>query len=96
MRMILVPVHGHIEDAGVVVEHVLDAVAVVHIPVEDHDALHALHLDGVLGGDRHVVEDAEATGLVLLGVVARRPDDGGAASELPSRLERCRDISFTR
>ena len=76
---VVVAVHRDVEDARVIVEHVLDAVAMVHVPVEDHDALGALRLDGVLGGHGHVVEDAEAAGLVLLGVVAGRADDGGAA-----------------
>ena len=76
---VVVAVHRDVEDARVVVEHVLDAVAVVHVPVKDHDALGALRLEGVLGGHGHVVEDAEPAGLVLLGVVAGRADDGGAA-----------------
>ena len=79
---VVIAVHRHVKDAWVVVEHVLDPVAMVDIPVEDHDALHALHLNGVFGGDGHIVEDAEAAGLILLGVVAGRPDHGGAAGGL--------------
>ncbi len=47
-------------DARIVVEGVLRAVAVVHVEVEDRDALRAMRLDRVHGADGDVVEDAEA------------------------------------
>ena len=64
----------HVEDARVVVEHVLGAVAVVHVPVDDR---HALAAGGELGGaDRGVVEEAETHRPVVDGVMAWRPAGG--------------------
>jgi len=48
----------------------------VNVPVNDQDPLDVVIVDGVPGGDGHVVEHAEPVGLVLLCVVARRSDDG--------------------
>ena len=48
--------------ARILVERVLGAVAVMHVEVEDRDALEAVRLDRVHRADRHVVEDAEAHG----------------------------------
>ena len=60
------------QDALVAGHDVLGAVAVVHVEVDDGHALHAVALAGVLGGHRHVAEEAEAHGLVARGVVAGR------------------------
>lgn len=51
----------------------MGAVAVVHVPVEDEDALQPVRVDGVTRGDGHVGEQAEAhRGAGGLGVVAGR------------------------
>ena len=41
--------------------------------------------DGVFGGQRCVVEQAETVGFVALGVVARRSDDAHAAAALAAQ-----------
>ncbi len=63
-----------VEDGGIGPDDRLGAVAVVDVPVDDRDALGAMGALGVAGGDDGVVEQAEAHGLVGLGVMARRPD----------------------
>lgn len=63
-------VNGEEKDGGIVLEEVLRAVAVMHVPVEDHNLLQAEHVLRVTGGYGNVVEEAEAHGLVVLGVVA--------------------------
>jgi len=61
----VVAVQRDVEDALRGVEHVLDAVAVVHVPVQDEDALEAVHGDRVLRGNAHVVEQTESHRAVL-------------------------------
>ena len=51
-----------VEHARIVPEDVLRAVAVVHVPVDDGDALGAMRLLRMAGGDGDVVEQAEAHG----------------------------------
>ena len=71
-----------IEDIWIFVERVLGAVAVVHVPVENHHPLQALlGLEGPRR-DRHVVEQAEAHGVIRLGVVARGTHGGQTVSQL--------------
>ena len=53
-------------------EDVLGAVAVMHVEVDDRDALESVRLQRVRGADRDVVEEAEAHRAPPLGVVARR------------------------
>ena len=60
------------QDAVVAGNDVFGAVAVVHVKVDDGDALQAVTRHGVLGGNRHVVEEAETHGLVAAGMVAGR------------------------
>src|SRR6185312_15116680 len=63
----------------------LGAVAVMNVPVDDGDALGAVLLLRVTGGDDGVVEEAKAHRPVGLGVVARRADGakgiGGEAAQ---------------
>ena len=59
------------EHVGVLVEHRLRAVAVVDVPVDDRDAIHAAHRPGVRRGDGQVAEHAEAHARRRDGVVAR-------------------------
>jgi hypothetical protein len=64
-----------VEDVGAALEEVLGAVAVVDVVVEDGDPGGALAAE-VLGGHRHVVEEAEAHGEGALGMVSGRADGG--------------------
>ena len=73
---------GDGEHARVAVEGGLGAVAVVHVPVDDRDALHAVHGEAVVDGDRDVAEDAEAAAHRRLGVVAGRAHERVAVVEL--------------
>ena len=54
-------------------EDLRGAVAVVDVPVEYEHALHPVLADRQLGGDRHIVEQAEAHRAVAFGVVAGGP-----------------------
>ena len=57
---------GDVEHPGIVVEHVLGPVPVVHVPVQDQDPLQSMLLHCVLGGDRHIVHHTEAPARVSL------------------------------
>ncbi len=83
-------VQGDRQHAGVVVEGVLGAVAVVDVPVDDRDPLEAVDGAHVLDRDRDVGEDAEAAAFVALGVVAGRPVQrvGVVDVAVPDRLDR--------
>ena len=67
-----------VHDGRIVPEDVLGAVAVVDVEIDDGDALDAVRRLRVPGGDRRVVEEAEAHRRRRLGVVAGRPcgDEG--------------------
>lgn len=67
---------GDVEDVAVIVEHVLDPVAMMDIPVYHKHPVQPVLADRVLGGDPHIVEETEAVWLVRLGVVAGRADHG--------------------
>ena len=76
-------------DAGVKdvlrgLEDLLGAVAVVHVPVEDQDALGATRAR-VLGGDRDLVHEAEPHRLVGLGVVSGRTKRAERRAVLPGQ-----------
>ncbi len=62
-----------VHDGRIAPEDVLGAVAVVDVEIDDGDALDAMGRLGVPGGDRRVVEEAEAHRRRRLGVVAGRP-----------------------
>ena len=67
-------VHADNEDIGAVLQHVLGAVAVVDIEVDDGDAVQAVVLDEVVGCQGDVAEQAKAHGFAGLGVVSGRAD----------------------
>lgn len=50
-----------IEDLGVIIEHVLGPVPVVHIPVKDEDTAQSVGLNSVLCGNSNIVHQAKAT-----------------------------------
>ncbi len=58
-REVAVLVQRDREHGRVLVERLLDAVAVVDVPIDDRHALQPAGVAGVCGGDRGVVEDAE-------------------------------------
>ena len=64
-------VHRHVHHVGVGPEHVLRAVPVVCVPVDDHDPLTTI--TEVRGRDRNVVDQAEPHCVTGLGVMTRRP-----------------------
>jgi len=72
-----VAVDGDVEDVVALPEDFLDALAVVHVGVEDGDFV--VGLAQVVGSDGGVVQKAEAAGGVGAGVVARRATDGVGA-----------------
>jgi hypothetical protein len=73
---------GDHEHALVAGENVLGAVAVVHVEVDECHALQAQDVQRVPDPHRHVVEDAEAHGLVARRMVARRAHGAEGAAEL--------------
>ena len=75
-EVLSVPVEGDVENPVILVERVRDAVPVMHIPVDYHDAVDAVALKSRLCCDSTVVEEAEPHRTLLLGVVSRRPDQG--------------------
>lgn len=58
------------EDAGILIEDILRAVAMVYVPVNDQYAVDAVDLARMASGEGHVVEDAEAHAARGRGVVA--------------------------
>ena len=79
-----------VEDVGALLEQMLGAVSVVDVEIEDRHPLGASAAQ-VLGGDGHVVEEAEAHGERLLGMVPRRADRGeGVAPAVFRRVLRRR------
>ena len=81
-------VQRDVEDARVVPEDVLRAVAVVDVPVEDRHPLEPMLRLRRAGRDRDVVEQAEAHRPVGRRVVARGPDEGEAADAARPRSRR--------
>ena len=71
-RVIRILVHRHVEHVRIGLEDVLRAVAVVDVVVDDGDAGRAERAR-MRGGNRDVVEQAEAHRAVPFRVVARRP-----------------------
>jgi hypothetical protein len=69
------------EDAGILVEDVLGAVAVVHVPIGDEHAFDAVDFAGVARGDGCVVEDAEAHAAGGGGVMAGGTDGGEGVAD---------------
>ena len=61
-------------DLAVVPEHVLRAVAVMHVPIDDQHAVRARARRCGPRGDGHVVEQAKAHRILRAGVMARRAD----------------------
>mmetsp|Transcript_95035 Transcript_95035/g.271753 ORF Transcript_95035/g.271753 Transcript_95035/m.271753 type:complete len:209 (-) Transcript_95035:404-1030(-) len=78
----VVPVSAEVKDTRVVLKHVLSAVAVVNVPVDDEHALDAPLLARHRRRYRYVVEEAKSLAAVRLGVVARRPYDRHAVRAL--------------
>ncbi len=67
---------GEKENGRIVVENFLRAVAVVDIPVDDHDALDAVLFLRVARGDGSVSEEAKSFGAFRHGVVPGRAHGG--------------------
>ena len=85
---------AHHEHPLVAGDDVFGAVAMVHIEVDDGDALEAAHVERMAGCDGDVVEEAEAHRLVAGRVVAGRPHRAegvldGAVDDRVGRRHRC-------
>ena len=94
--VVRVLVNADEENGRVVVEHLLGAVAVVNVEVDDEDTICAVALLRMAGSDGYVAEEAEALCVVGPGVVARRPHHGkavagGAAHHGVGQLEETAD-----
>ena len=65
---------GAIEQVGIGPEDFLGAVAVVDIEIDDGHALRIIAAAGIMGGDGHLIEQAEAHGLARFRMVAGRAE----------------------
>src|SRR5262249_17118983 len=74
-------VRGAREHVGITLEEVLRAVPVVQVPVDDDDATDPA-TSQMRGGDRDVVEEAEAHCASVLGMMPGRADQGDAVVDL--------------
>ena len=83
-------VGGAIEHGLVVPENILRAVAVMHVPIDDGDALGPVLLLRMAGGDGDCVEKAEAHRRFALGMMTRRAggDKGVVGGPLKHRIHR--------
>ena len=81
-------VDGAEEDGGILGEHRLGAVAVVHVPVEHEHARAAVLVERAAGGDGDVVEQAEAHGTPRLRMVARRAESAEGRARSARRHQR--------
>ena len=72
-----------VQDARVLVENILGAVAVVHVVIHDHDAAELVRIEQVARGDRDVVQQAEAHAARGRGVMAGRAHERDAVVHLP-------------
>src|SRR5690606_6669570 len=83
-RIVMVEVQRQVEDTRILVEDVLRAVAVMHIPVDDQDALDAVFRLCSTRRDRDVVEQTEAhcaiRGRMMSGRTAQRERGPRAAA----------------
>src|SRR5215475_2307979 len=61
------------QHAGVVLEGLLGAIAMMHVPIHDQDAFQAIAFLGVTRGNGDVVEQTEAHGTLAFGVMPRGP-----------------------
>ena len=68
-----------VQHPRVFVEDVLNAVAVVHVPIQDEHPPRGASLERDARGDRGVVEETETGGTAAIGVVSWRSDDGERA-----------------
>jgi hypothetical protein len=59
-RTVVMAMDGQVQHIGVAIEHVLSAVAMVNVPINDQHAREAHLLDGCPRRHGHVVEVAEA------------------------------------
>ena len=66
--------HGAHDDAGVIREDDIGAVAVMNIEIENRNALQSMFFKCVGHANRHVIEEAESHGPIVTGVVTGRPD----------------------
>ena len=55
----------------------------VNVEIDDRHPVYAMRLDRMTRGDRHVVENAESHGLIMLSMVTRGPNYGNSIFELP-------------
>eukprot|EP00050_Salpingoeca_kvevrii_P018716 m.77590 g.77590 ORF g.77590 m.77590 type:complete len:302 (+) comp8140_c0_seq2:3336-4241(+) len=82
---LIMAMNGDVEHVVPVVKLVLDAVAVVYVPIHNQDLLGEAILEEAFCGDGHVVKVAKAHGTRLAGMVARRADNGEAILVLATR-----------
>ena len=61
-----------IEQARILLEDCLRAIAMVDVEVDDSDPVKTMNGAGLMGPDGHIVEDAESHGNACLGVMTGR------------------------
>ena len=71
---VFVSVNGKVKHSRIVVKGILGPVSVVHVPVDDENALNAQIVDRVLRGENGVVEITKTAEVRLHGVVSGGSD----------------------
>ena len=89
IKSVAVAMQRDVQHPRVFVEDVLNAVAVVHVPIQDEHPPRGASLERDARGDRGVVEETETGGAAAIGVVSRRSDDGERAIARPRRHGQC-------
>ena len=93
-----------IEQARVLLEDRLRAITMVDVEVDDSDPVKTMNGAGLMGPDRHIVEDAESHGGACLGVMAGRAHRAEGIGDLTAgdrihrsrKGARCAQGGFTR
>src|SRR5438067_5479504 len=74
IESVSITVDGEKENVRRFVENVLGSVAVVHVPVDDQNAVHLVDIERMPGGESYVVEKTEAHAFCRRGMMTRRAD----------------------
>src|SRR5260370_13489914 len=73
---------GDEEYARVLIEGILRPVAMMHVPVDDHDPLQSKYVAGVVGSDHGIVKYTEAHGLIPGGMMPGGSQQGIGVAHL--------------
>ena len=84
---IIIAMYWYVQYSGVTVKGMLDAVAMVNVPIKNHHLPNIMFGLGIFGCYGYSVEEAESTSLVLFSMMSWRPDKGKATWHLCNEWE---------